>query len=222
MARCWTSRIPGPRSRPHARGREGRLHGDRRVLAGDPRVPSPGVSHATVAWVAASKAGHKVRALDVTGAYWNDVGDPATYARGSWMRSGARRDDLPLAGRSLRPGGDRRLRRPGVRAARSVTDRDSELHSSSRAGSRRVATRTGSSGRTTRSRCPNRTCSRPPRRREEAGPAERSALRAALRGSRRDRGPAPGSPIWSDAILIGLGGSDRRYFRLQHDGRRRC
>src|SRR5207244_3394632 len=40
------------------------------------------VSHATVAWVAASKAGRRVRAFDVTGAYWNDVGDPATYARG--------------------------------------------------------------------------------------------------------------------------------------------
>src|SRR5436309_2321352 len=44
-------------------------------------LPS-GVSHATVAWVAASKAGRRVRAFDVTGAYWNDVGDPATYARG--------------------------------------------------------------------------------------------------------------------------------------------
>src|SRR4030095_14378489 len=43
-------------------------------------LPS-GVSHATVAWVAASKAGFKVRAMDFTGAYWNDVGDPATYAR---------------------------------------------------------------------------------------------------------------------------------------------
>ncbi len=40
-----------------------------------------GVSHATVAWIAASKSGHKVRAYDVTGAYWNDVGNPATYTR---------------------------------------------------------------------------------------------------------------------------------------------
>src|SRR5437867_446662 len=44
-------------------------------------LPS-GVSRATVAWVAASKAGRRIRAFDVTGAYWNDVGDPATYARG--------------------------------------------------------------------------------------------------------------------------------------------
>src|SRR5574341_435236 len=38
----------------------------------------PGVSHATVAWIAASKAGHKVRAMDFSGSYWNDVGNPAT------------------------------------------------------------------------------------------------------------------------------------------------
>jgi len=39
-----------------------------------------GVSHATVAWIDAGKAGHRVQAFDVTGAYWNDIGTPATYA----------------------------------------------------------------------------------------------------------------------------------------------
>lgn len=39
-----------------------------------------GVSHATVAWLAATKAGHKVRALDFTGCYWNDIGTPQAYA----------------------------------------------------------------------------------------------------------------------------------------------
>lgn len=39
-----------------------------------------GVSHATVAWLDAAKAGHKVQALDFTGSYWNDIGTPATYA----------------------------------------------------------------------------------------------------------------------------------------------
>lgn len=39
-----------------------------------------GVSHATAAWLAASKAGHKVQALDFTGCYWNDIGTPASYA----------------------------------------------------------------------------------------------------------------------------------------------
>ncbi|MBI5204399.1 MAG: phosphotransferase [Nitrospirae bacterium] len=39
-----------------------------------------GVSHATVAWLAAAKAGYKVQALDFTGCYWNDIGTPASYA----------------------------------------------------------------------------------------------------------------------------------------------
>lgn len=40
----------------------------------------PGVSHATEAWIAAAKAGHKVQALDFTGCYWSDIGTPSTYA----------------------------------------------------------------------------------------------------------------------------------------------
>ncbi|MDP2280047.1 MAG: phosphotransferase, partial [Nitrospirota bacterium] len=32
------------------------------------------------AWIAAAKAGHKVQALDFTGCYWNDIGTPASYA----------------------------------------------------------------------------------------------------------------------------------------------
>ena len=41
-------------------------------------LPS-GVSHATVAWLAAARAGRRVQALDFTGASWNDIGTPATY-----------------------------------------------------------------------------------------------------------------------------------------------
>ncbi len=39
----------------------------------------PRVSHMTVAWIAAAKAGHRVQTFDVTGAYWNDIGTPASY-----------------------------------------------------------------------------------------------------------------------------------------------
>jgi NDP-sugar pyrophosphorylase family protein/thiamine kinase-like enzyme len=39
-----------------------------------------GVSHATVAWLLAAKAGHKVKAMDFTGCYWNDIGTPQAYA----------------------------------------------------------------------------------------------------------------------------------------------
>jgi NDP-sugar pyrophosphorylase family protein/aminoglycoside/choline kinase family phosphotransferase len=39
-----------------------------------------GESHATTAWLAAARAGRAVKTMDVTGSYWNDVGNPATYA----------------------------------------------------------------------------------------------------------------------------------------------
>ncbi|MCI0468847.1 MAG: phosphotransferase [Nitrospirae bacterium] len=39
-----------------------------------------GVSHATIAWLAAAGAGHKVKALDFTGCCWTDIGTPLSYA----------------------------------------------------------------------------------------------------------------------------------------------
>lgn len=41
---------------------------------------SEGVSHVTDAWLAAAKAGYKVKAMDFTGCYWNDIGTPSAYA----------------------------------------------------------------------------------------------------------------------------------------------
>lgn len=43
----------------------------------------PGASPVTDAWIAAAKAGHKVQAFDVDGSYWNDIGTPASYAAGA-------------------------------------------------------------------------------------------------------------------------------------------
>src|SRR5262249_56394565 len=37
-------------------------------------------------------------------------------------------------------------------------------------------------------------------------------------GRGRGRVSRAGAPVWSDAILVGLGGSDRRYYRVRHDG----
>ncbi|MHB8845609.1 MAG: phosphotransferase [Nitrospirota bacterium] len=39
-----------------------------------------GVSHMTAAWIAAAKAGYKVKTMDFTGSYWSDIGTPASYA----------------------------------------------------------------------------------------------------------------------------------------------
>ncbi len=41
-----------------------------------------GVSHVTIAWLAAARAGRKVQTVDFTGCRWNDIGTPATYAAG--------------------------------------------------------------------------------------------------------------------------------------------
>ncbi len=44
------------------------------------RYMPAGISHATSAWIAASRSGHKIKALDFTGCYWRDIGTPASYA----------------------------------------------------------------------------------------------------------------------------------------------
>ena len=211
---------------PIARGRQGRLHGDRRVLAGDPRVSSGGrlarhrrLGRRVQGRIQGSRAGRHGRVLERRGR----SGD--LCARRPGCAEGARRDGLPLAGRSLRAGRDRRLRRPGVAQRGPGRIAAPELHRP--AGRGRVGPSREPDHRARLHDLPLRIrhAAVGPRRREEAGAAERPALRAALRDS-AGHGPrggaSEGSPVWSDAILIGLGGSDRRYFRVQHDGRRRC
>jgi NDP-sugar pyrophosphorylase family protein/aminoglycoside/choline kinase family phosphotransferase len=184
-------------------------------------LPS-GVSHATVAWVAASKAGHKVRALDVTGAYWNDVGDPATYARGVLD--------------ALRERGETIYRAPAARCGRVdvdgyvVLESRSEVRDGSRLRNCILLPGGVASGRhENRIIGPDYMISLSESDMQpslHAAEKKRVSLSDPLFASQfgipagtEGRTPAPGSSIWSDAILIGLGGSDRRYFRVQHAGR---
>jgi len=181
-----------------------------------------GVSHATVAWVAASKAGYKVRALDVTGAYWNDVGDPATYARGVLD--------------ALRERGETVYRSPAARCGRVevdgyvVLESRSEVRDGSRLRNCIVLPGGVASGRhENRIIGPDYMISLSESDMQPSAHAaekKRVPLSDPLFARHfeiqagHDRGAAPpSSPVWSDAILIGLGGSDRRYFRVQHDGR---
>jgi NDP-sugar pyrophosphorylase family protein/aminoglycoside/choline kinase family phosphotransferase len=182
-----------------------------------------GVSHATVAWIAASKAGRKVRAVDITGCYWNDVGDPTTYARGIldalrgdgetvYLSSSARCGRADFDGYVVLESDSEvqdgaRIRNcivmPGAVVSGSHENEiigpdymlflsDSEVQPSLHAAEQK--------------RMP---LSDPLLARHFGGDGARS------RGST----PAAESAAWSDAILIGLGGSDRRYFRVRHDGR---
>jgi NDP-sugar pyrophosphorylase family protein/aminoglycoside/choline kinase family phosphotransferase len=183
-----------------------------------------GVSHATVAWLAASKAGYRVRAMDFTGRYWNDVGDPATYARGVLdalrdggemvyrsadarcerveidgyvvLESGSRaRDGARLRNCILMPGADvagrheNRIIGPDYVLSLAEADMQPSLHAAEK---KRVR------------------LSEPlfARHFGIGAAAERAAPTAAAE-----------TPLWSDAILIGLGGSDRRYYRVRYGDR---
>ncbi|HEX9021302.1 MAG TPA: phosphotransferase [Nitrospirota bacterium] len=187
----------------------------------------PGVSHATVAWVAASKAGRKVRAVDFTGCYWNDVGNPATYARGildalrndgetvylsptaacgkigmdgyvvleaeSAVEDGARiRNCIVMPGARVSATHENRVIGPDYAVTLSESDMQPSLHAVEK---KRVSLAdplfAGYFGINTG---------------RETAPLPDSEL------------PTPNLP-WSDAVLIGLGGSDRRYFRVRNDSK---
>ena len=183
----------------------------------------PGVSHATVAWIAASKAGRKVRAMDFTGAYWNDVGDPATYARGILD--------------ALRESGETVYLSPAARCGRVeidgyvVLEAGSEIRDGSRIANCILLPGADASGsRENRIIGPDYAISLSEADMQpslHATEKKRVSLSDPLFARhfaihvRDERGPtpAPDSPLWSDAVLIGLGGSDRRYFRLRRDGR---
>ena len=143
-------------------------------------LPS-GVSHATVAWVAASKAGHRVRAFDVTGAYWNDVGDPTTYARGV-LDALRERGETVYRSATARCG---RLEIDGYVVLESRTEvRDgSRLKLHPAAGRRRLGQPREPDHRARLHDLPlrGRHAAGAPRRREEAHRLERPALRVAFR-----------------------------------------
>ncbi len=185
-------------------------------------LPS-GVSHATVAWVAASRAGRRVRAYDVTGAYWNDVGDPPTYARGVLD--------------ALRERGETVYRSATARCGRLEIDGYVVLESRTEVGDgsrlRNCLLLPGavvSGSHENRIIGPDYTIALSEADMQptlHAAETKRVALSDPLlvsyfgapAATARAAAPASDSSLWSDAILIGLGGSDRRYFRVRH-GRR--
>jgi NDP-sugar pyrophosphorylase family protein/aminoglycoside/choline kinase family phosphotransferase len=177
-----------------------------------------GVSHATVAWIAASKAGHKVRAMDFTGSYWNDVGNPVTYTRGvldALRESGetvyisptAQCREIEIDGyvvleakAEVRPGS--RLRNCIVMPGAVVTGRRDD----------RILGPDFEIALTEADMQPSLHAAE--KKRVELG----DALFSAHFGLTADASP-PDQPLWSDAVMIGLGGSDRRYFRVRNGGK---
>jgi NDP-sugar pyrophosphorylase family protein/aminoglycoside/choline kinase family phosphotransferase len=173
-----------------------------------------GVSHATIAWIAASKAGRRVRAMDFTGSSWNDVGTPATYTRGIL-------DALRESGETVWLSPKARCSRIGIDGY-AVLETGSEVQDGSRLRNCIVMPDALVSGS---------------HENQVLGPdyavsLTESDMQPSLHAAEKKRvslaGPlfathfgihTSNPPFWSDAILIGLGGSDRRYFRVRNDGK---
>jgi NDP-sugar pyrophosphorylase family protein/aminoglycoside/choline kinase family phosphotransferase len=173
----------------------------------------PGVSHATIAWLAASRAGRKVRAMDFTGCYWHDVGDPATYAQAVLD--------------ALRDDGETVYRSPTACCGRPEIDGYLVLESGSRvrdgARLRNCILMPGADASGSHENSiigPDYEISLAER---DMQPSSHAAEAKRVSPSdpllARHPGVSAGDTAWGDAILIGLGGSDRRYFRIRHGGR---
>jgi NDP-sugar pyrophosphorylase family protein/aminoglycoside/choline kinase family phosphotransferase len=180
-----------------------------------------GVSHATVAWVAASKAGFKVRAMDFTGAYWNDVGDPATYARGVldalresgetvYLGPGARCGKVEIDGYVVLESGSQI--RDGARIRNCIlmpgADTSGE-HENAIVGPDYVISLAEADMQPSVHAADKKRVSL-------TDPLFARVFRPRPGVGHRVAAPA-NAPVWSDAILVGLGGSDRRYYRVRND-----
>jgi NDP-sugar pyrophosphorylase family protein/aminoglycoside/choline kinase family phosphotransferase len=175
-----------------------------------------GVSHATVAWTGAAKAGHKVQALDFTGCYWNDIGTPRSYVAGVL-------DSLSENGETVYLSRTADCGKIGI-AGYVVLESGSSIRDSSRLRNCIVMPGTHVEGiQKNRIIGPDYTIDL---KESEIQPSLHAAeqkkvslldpLLATFFGMNTD---LTGPEQSVDAILIGLGGSDRRYFRVRNDGK---
>jgi NDP-sugar pyrophosphorylase family protein/aminoglycoside/choline kinase family phosphotransferase len=172
------------------------------------RFLPPGESHATAAWVAASRAGYKVKTVDFTGSYWSDIGTPASY-------SAAVLDTLRMIGETA-------YCSPSVRAGEfdvdgyAVIEQGCTVRGGSRLRNCIVMPGTEIFGS-------HENCIIGPD--YEIPLAEMDMQPATFAVQRKDIGlagplfsgfdrPSAGRGSIAKASLIGLGGSDRRYFRV--------
>jgi NDP-sugar pyrophosphorylase family protein/aminoglycoside/choline kinase family phosphotransferase len=177
-----------------------------------------GVSHATVAWIGAARTGQRVQALDFTGSYWNDIGTPASYAASVLD--------------ALREGGETVYLSPAARCGKIGMDSYVVLES----------------GCTVQDKAWLRNCVVMPGAQVQGKQENRiigpdyavDLTEAELQPSfhaREQKTVSLADPLFSqyfgvaglsdgrrdvdraEALLIGLGGSDRRYFRVRNNGK---
>jgi mannose-1-phosphate guanylyltransferase len=177
-----------------------------------------GVSHMTVAWIAAAKAGHGVQIFDVSGAYWNDIGTPASYVASVL-------DALKESGETVYLSDDARCGKIGMDGY-VVIETGSEIQDGARLRNCLVMPNARVSGKQE-----NRIIGP-----DYAVDLRETEMQPSLH-SREQKTVALNDPLFAvyfgvdeklfpfdkdepaDAVLIGLGGSDRRYFRVRNDGK---
>jgi len=177
-----------------------------------------GVSHATIAWLDAARAGHRVQSLDFTGAYWNDIGTPASYA-------GAVLDILRGSGEMVHRSPEAACGKIGIDGyvvleARSTVEDSAHLRNCIVMPGARVSGR-----QENRFLGPDYAVDLGEEKmqpslhaREQKTISLSDPLLALYFGV---GGPPDGINYSEDAvaILIGLGGSDRHYFRVRNGGK---
>lgn len=178
------------------------------------RFLPPGVSHVTAAWVAAASAGFNIGAFDVTGCYWNDVGTPATYAAEIL-------ESLRLSGESV-------FNSISAKCGNIRTDGYIVLESGS-------TVKDGTSLRNTIVMPGAQVSGR--HENHIIGPdyvleLTESQMQPAI-NAREEKAVSLGEPLFANyflnhsgtkeetaqAVLVGFGGSDRRYFRVRSGGK---
>ena len=152
-------------------------------------LPS-GVSHTTKAWIAAAKAGHKVQTLDFTGCYWNDIGTPASYASAII--------DM------LRANGETVYIHPSIKDC-SAVDIDGHI-----VIERESILTKGSS---------LRNCIMFPGSRTKSGEHYENCILGADFRIDLKESEIIGALTDESKILISTGGSDRKYYRIEKDGK---
>jgi aminoglycoside/choline kinase family phosphotransferase/NDP-sugar pyrophosphorylase family protein len=173
------------------------------------RFLPPGASHATAAWIAASKAGYKVKTVDFTGSYWSDVGTPASY-------TAAVLDTLRMIGETVYCSSSARAGEIDVDGY-AVIEQGCAVRGGSKLRNCIIMPGTEVTGL-------HENCIVGPD--YEIPLAEPDMQPAAFTAQRKDvglagplfswfNGPALGKGSIAKASLIGHGGSDRRYFRVQ-------
>jgi NDP-sugar pyrophosphorylase family protein/aminoglycoside/choline kinase family phosphotransferase len=185
-----------------------------------------GVSHVTSAWVSAARAGRRVQSVDFTGAYWNDIGTPAGYA-------GAILESMSRAGETIYVSPKARCK--NIQAEQYVIlEAGSEVLEGSRLRNCIVLGARVSGINEDRIIGPDYSLpltdsdmQYPLYAAEEKAvslsePLFKSYFPSPYKDFKNIRGQGADVNGTGDekvpAMLVGFGGSDRRYFRVRHDG----